>query len=120
MAPAWMIIGLPQGQAARQALATLIGAAGRTVLTALCAADAPDWLRQLPAVETLRQTWLQQYEAVADSEPMRWRAQTDQPPAAQHINSPYDPEARYGNKRTTHGWATRRTSRKPATKMRRI
>jgi transposase len=92
---------LPQGQAARQALAAQIGADGRTLLTALCAADAPDWLRQLPAVETLRQIWVQQYEAVPDREPMRWRTQTDQPPAAQHIDSPYDPEARYGNKRTT-------------------
>jgi transposase len=93
---------LPQGQAARQALAAEIGADGRTLLTALWAADVPDWLRQLPAVETLRQTWVQQYEAVAADEPMCWRAQPDQPPAAQHINSPYDPEARYGNKRTTH------------------
>jgi len=92
---------LPEGQEARTALAAQIGADGRRLLTAIWAAGAPTWLRQVPAVETLRLIWVQQYEAVASDAAMRWRALDDQPPAAQHINSPYDPEARYSRKRTT-------------------
>jgi transposase len=93
---------LPKAKAERQALAGQIGDDGRTLLTALYAAHAPGWLQEIPAVETLRQVWLQQYYAV-DSEPMRWREKTDLPPAGARIHTPYDVEARYGVKRTT-GW----------------
>jgi transposase len=93
---------LPKGRAAREALAAQIGEDGRALLMAIYISDAPRWLREIPAVETLRQVWLQQYVAVNTSEPMRWRSQDDQPPTAKRINSPYDIEARYGTKRTTN------------------
>lgn len=99
---------LPQGQAARQALAAQVGADGRTLLNAIYSADAPDWLRQLPAVETLRQIWLQQYEAVGSSEPMRWRELADQPPAAHHINSPTIRKHAMAASVPRNGWAIRR------------
>lgn len=92
---------LPKTESERQALAEQIGEDGRILLTALYAQGAPEWLRQLPAVETLRQVWLQQYYAVAQDEPMRWRAVEDQPPAGQRIHTPYDVEARYSGKRAT-------------------
>jgi transposase len=92
---------LPKGQAEREALASQMGADGRTLLSAVYAPEAPAWLRELPAVQTLRQIWLQQYEAVPADAPMRWRALADQPPAAQRIDSPYDVEARFGAKRTS-------------------
>jgi transposase len=91
---------LPKGEAARQALAETIGADGFRVLEAVWAADAPPWLRELPAVETLRRVWVQQYHAPAGGR-VRWRAAPDCPPAARLINSPYDPEARYSCKRQT-------------------
>jgi len=91
---------LPKGQAERQALAERIGADGCTVLGAVWAPDAPAWLRAVPAVETLRQVWVQQY-AVSETG-VRWRTAQDLPPAAKMINSPYDPDARYSVKRTTH------------------
>jgi hypothetical protein len=50
---------LPKGQAAREELAAQIGADGRALLMAIYADDAPSWLLKLPAVETLRQVWLQ-------------------------------------------------------------
>src|SRR5207253_873742 len=63
------------------------------------------WLREVPAVETLRQVWLQQYarEPAPEGEGLRvrWRAEEERPPAPQRIISPYDPEARYGKKRST-------------------
>jgi transposase len=58
-------------------------------------------LRQLPAVQTLRQVWLEQYYGVDDVKPMRWRDTADQPPAKKRIHTPHDVEARYAIKRAT-------------------
>lgn len=90
---------LPTDKAERQALAELIGADGFHLLRAVYTADAPAWLREVPAVQTLRQVWLQQY--YAPETPVRWRAVEDLPPAARLINSPYDVDARYSVKRGT-------------------
>jgi transposase len=104
---------LPKDPAAREALAVAIGADGSRLLRAVYAPDAPDWLRAVPAVETLRRVWVQQYHApetpAAPGAPgapeaaaaPRWRASTDIPPAAQLIHSPHDPEARFSLKRET-------------------
>ena len=54
---------LPKDEAAREALAVAIGADGYRLLRAVYAPDAPDWLRAVPAVETLRRVWVQQYHA---------------------------------------------------------
>jgi transposase len=89
---------LPAGQAARAALAAEIGADGRQLLAAAWAAEAPAWLRALPALETLRVVWLQHYHA---GEPARWREAADLAPAAVLIASPHDPDARYCRKRET-------------------
>src|SRR5262245_60557164 len=81
---------LPKDPAAQEALAVAIGADGYHVLRAVYAPEAPEWLRAVPAVETLRQVWVQQYHAPetpdapgapgAAAAP-RWRASTDIPPA---------------------------------------
>ena len=92
---------LPKAEDERQALAEQIGADGRALLMAIYDPTAPSWLREVPAIRTLHQVWLQQYYAVADDQPMRWRAWADIPPAAQFINTPYDVEAHYSVKRTT-------------------
>lgn len=92
---------LPKAKDARQALAEQIGGDGRGLLHQIYATAAPAWLRDLPAVQTLRQVWCQQYHAVPADAPMRWRASAELPPGRLIINSPYDPEARYGHKRTT-------------------
>ena len=88
---------LPKGERARAAEAERIGRDGIRLLAAVCAPSAPGWLRELPAVETLRQMWVQQY-TVADGA-IRWRAPADQPPAMQALRSPYDPDARAAKKR---------------------
>jgi transposase len=90
---------LPKGQAAREALALTIGADGFLLWEALWAPDAPPWLRQIEAIEVLRQIWLQQFSQ--EDGRVVWRAEPDLPPAAQRINSPYDAQARYGTKRST-------------------
>src|SRR5215213_4592389 len=50
-------------QAERDALAASIGADGLRLLRAVGDPAAPAWLRELPAVETLRRVWLQNYHA---------------------------------------------------------
>ena len=68
------------------------------MLDAIYTPEAPSWLWEVPAVETLRRVWLQQYYA-PDAGLIRWRSSVDSPPAHLLINSPYDPDARYGAKR---------------------
>jgi transposase len=92
---------LPKGQTERMALAEQIGRDGVRLLRAVYAPAAPAWLRTVPAVETLRRVWLQQYYAPAEDGATRWRTGDDLPPASQMINSPHDPEARYTYKRST-------------------
>ena len=57
------------------------------------------WLGDVPAVEVLRRVWLAQY--YLDEGRVRWRKAADLPPAGRRIDSPYDPEATFGNKRST-------------------
>jgi transposase len=89
---------LPKTDAAREALAALIGADGRTLLRAVDAAPEAAWLRELPAVKTLRQVWTEQYTDPPD--PVRWRAVKELPSTAEQIASPYDPDARWTTKQS--------------------
>src|SRR5262249_39372156 len=82
----------PLGEAAREAFAEDIGRQGRELLDALFDPAAPEWLRQVPAVEILRQVWVQNYQRIDDS--VRWRSSEDIPPPSRYIGSPYDQEAR--------------------------
>ena len=88
--------------AQRDALAASIGADGRRRLRAVGDPAAPAWLRELPAVQTLRQVWLQNDHAPEDPRAgPRPREARDQPPKARAIASPYDPDARFHTKRAT-------------------
>ncbi|MGZ6321852.1 MAG: IS1182 family transposase [Ktedonobacterales bacterium] len=91
---------LPKGQEAREALALTIGADGNALLSAAYAPDAPTWLREVPAVETLRRVWVQNFSQ--EGTILQWR--TDRqgiPSSADFISSPYDPDAHYAKKHTT-------------------
>jgi transposase len=92
---------LPTTHAARAALALTIGHDGRQLLSAVDHAEAPPWLRELPAVASLRRVWIQNYQW--DGTPLPWREAHNSPPAAQFISSPYDSEAHDARKHTTQG-----------------
>lgn len=92
---------LPPKKEDRYALAEQIGADGRHLLQMLDSAPEEAWLREVPAVQTLRRVWIQQFYASESSEPVRWRTAEDLPPAPQLISSPYDPDARWSKKRDT-------------------
>jgi transposase len=60
--------------------------------------SAPSFLATVPAVEILRQLWLQQFYVETehpDRMKVQLREEKDSPSGKQHINSPYDVEARY-------------------------
>lgn len=94
---------LPTSEAQRRAYAETVGADGSTLLLAIYDPTAPIWLRQVPAVETLRRVWVQNY-TLTEADGARWRQDNNIPPAAVFISSPYDTEAHYTTKRST-SWA---------------
>jgi len=87
------------GKEAHDARVLTIGGDGYLLLIAIYAADAPRWLREVPAVDTLRRVWIQQYHLVDGA--VQWRAAEEIPPAATFISSPHDLDAHYAKKRTT-------------------
>ena len=91
---------LPRGTEARNDYAQTIGRDGMRILEVVYdEPTTPLWLREIPAVETLRRTWIQQYWI--DDGQLHWRTHQDLPPSGGRSNSPYDTQARYGNKRHT-------------------
>ena len=101
---------LPREQVQRDAYAQTVGEDGFYLLDALDAPEAPESLRELPIIATLRQTWQRHYERSTGDAPtpghaavagVRFKPNRELPPAAEGIESPYDPEARYRRKRDT-------------------
>ena len=92
-------VRLPQGKEAREALALAIGEDGFLLLAWLQQPSTPTALNLLPEITVLRQVWIQNFAFVEGK--LTWRDTKDMPSAAQSINSPHDPEARYSIKRET-------------------
>ena len=91
---------LPKGTEARNDYAETIGRDGMKILEVIYDdPTTPLWLREIPAIETLRVTWIHQYWM--DNGKLRWRTHQDLPPSGHRSNSPYDTEATYGKKRHT-------------------
>lgn len=90
---------LPKDKQEQHELAEVIGTDGTYLLEQIYGSTAPAWLGQVPAVEILRQVWVQafyQSEGV-----VHWRKKGNQPPPRQSIASPHDPTARYNTKNET-------------------
>lgn len=90
---------LPDSREERYALGEQIGRDGHQLWEQLGLSAELSYLRQLPALEALRQVWLQQY--VTEEGQLRWRQGSELPAAALLIQTPYDIEARYAIKRRT-------------------
>ncbi|WAZ26677.1 transposase [Streptomyces cinnabarinus] len=91
---------LPSSQAQRTELALAYGRDGFALLEAAHAADAPLWLRELPAVQVLRAVWLQNYTRTVSEtgREVKRRESEDLPPSRLRLTSPYDLDTRYGLK----------------------
>ena len=90
---------LPDTHPKRQTYAELIGTDGVELLTAIFALDAPRWLRDLPAVQTMREVWVQNFTWLDGR--FWWRDDANIPPAEIYISSPYDRDAHSAKKRST-------------------
>jgi transposase len=91
---------LPKGKEAQRQFTETVGTDGVTLLAAIASAEAPAWLRDLPAVDTLRRVWVQNY--LEDHRGLRWRTTEDGiPPAAQFVSSPHDGDAHLAKKGST-------------------
>jgi transposase len=77
-----------------------IGTDGFYLLEAIYHETTPDAIRQIQAVEVLRQVWLQQYYAPTEGTVLL-RTEKDGPPNATRIFSPHETEARKSIKRST-------------------
>jgi transposase len=102
---------LPKEPGEREALLETIGEDGAFLLEEVRTAVEAEQLRELPGVEFLRQMWVQQYwrEVKEDGTVhLHVRGDDNQPPGAQRLHSPYDPEMRYSAKRE-RGWVGYKT-----------
>jgi transposase len=96
----------PQSEAKREELAVAYARDGYALLEAVYDRSAPGWLRELPAVDVLRQVLLQNYTRTITEhgrEVIRRREKEPEgdglPPGHARIASPYDTHARWGVKR---------------------
>lgn len=111
--PTWVERYGPRIQAARLAkdeqerdlLVVEIGQDGQRLLALVDAPDGPQELAHHPAIGILRLVWQQQYQTEPPGT-LRWRSDAELLPAAELIQSPYDPDARYARKRETHWTGT--------------
>jgi transposase len=92
---------LPKSKTERQTLSETMGQDGYKLLEMVYQSPTHAWLSQVPAVETLRRVWVQQYWI--DEGQIKRREPKNMPPVSDWIRSPYDTQARYGKKRG-HYW----------------
>lgn len=88
----------PKAETERSELGATIGRDGVLLLQALEKTTQTPWLQDLPALQTLRQVWGEQYTDLS-LETIRFREKKDLDIPANLIASPYDPEARFSTKR---------------------
>ena len=92
---------MPKGKEARQEEAEKIGADGYELLVRVMSEGSSAWLRQIPAVETLRKAWVQNFFHDQEGN-VCWRTSEEGiPRSTDYINSPLDPDCRYARKFTT-------------------
>jgi transposase len=103
-------VRLPRDKADRETYAQMVGEDGFCFLDAVEAAEAPEEVRELPILESLRQTWRRHYERTGEGaltaeggakRCVRFKANRELPPAAESLASPYDADARSRHKRET-------------------
>jgi transposase len=88
---------LPKEETRRAVLAAQIGQDGAMLLDAIRLDPGLHWMAHVPAVEILRQMWIQQFSTVNGQ--IAWRDLADLPPSPALIQTPHEPTARYSKKR---------------------
>jgi transposase len=91
---------LPDKDSEREEWALEAGQAGYSLWYGLGQSEEWEWLKNLPALQTLRQIWLQQF--YLEEGAVKWRPPGSIPPPALRLHSPYAPQVRYASKREIH------------------
>ena len=89
---------LPREDRKRDTAVQQIGLDGLTLLCSVYE-EGPGWLAEVPAVETLRRVWVQQYWL--EQGEVHFRRRGNLAPSVDRLESPYDPDAKYGIKGDT-------------------
>ena len=89
---------LPKKKSERTALVEQIGRNGMDLLECLWLDVTPKSLRNLQEVERLRLHWMTHF--YIDKGLVKLRPADRLPPAGNPLDSPYEPDSRYGNKRS--------------------
>ena len=88
------------GKERQKKIAETVGRDGLGLLEDVYDNDSCECLRHLPAIETLRRVWVQNFTQVGDA--VRWRTASEGiPPSSIFISSPHDLDARYSRKYTS-------------------
>ena len=95
----WEEYRLPKAEAERLTLAEQVGRDGFTLMAAVFGSTAQPWLRQIPAIQTMRHIWLQNFYQTDGI--IQWRRAGNIPSAANATSSPFDTQAHYSIKRQT-------------------
>lgn len=89
----------PKSKEKQRQLAETVGQDGFTLLMWLEEDEAMAAARQLPALQTMRRIWIQQFQV--ENNEVHWREKGNLPPAALMIASPYDTDVRLSQKRNS-------------------
>jgi transposase len=100
---------MPSSKTKRDRLAVVFGQDGLTLCRAAWAADAPAWIRQLEAMQVLRQVLMQTYYVHTDArgQEVICKREADNegvPPGHLRLASPYDTDARWAAKGENLFW----------------
>ena len=90
----------PSSSMERTRHAEQMGADGLALLDAIYDPQTPAWMAEVPAIQILQKIWIQNY-SWSESRHLCWRSVKEIPPSHLFISSPYDPEARYSQKRSS-------------------
>jgi IS5 family transposase len=101
--------GLPASATKRDRLAQIYGHDAVALLRAVYACQSPNWLAEMPAIETLRRVLCQNYYLSTDQQGREviQRRESDEhglPPAHRRVSSPYDTDARWAAKGEQTFW----------------
>ena len=96
----WEDYHLPKSKSERLELGKQVGQDDIQLLEAIFEKETPVWIREIPAVEILRQVWIQNF--YKNENGLHWRESGNIPPASRMICSPFDLDAPYNTKRHHH------------------
>jgi len=83
----WEDYHLPKSKSERLELGEQVGQDGLQLLETILEKESPAWIREIPAVEILRQVWVQNF--YEDENGLHWRGSGNIPPGCKNDLLPF-------------------------------